>query len=84
MCFVLPVVYIALRAFALHMLYHVSAQSYADLIVQPRRFDLFHGFGCRPATYPTVATIFLVTIPPLLFTGATIVCAGMSSLVSQV
>ncbi|KIK94948.1 hypothetical protein PAXRUDRAFT_780740 [Paxillus rubicundulus Ve08.2h10] len=41
------------------------------LIVQPRRFDLFDGFGCRPATYPAVATIFLVWIPPFLLAVAT-------------
>ena len=49
-----------------------------DLFVQPRRFDLFYGFGCRPATYPTVATIFLVVVPPLVLTVATFVCAGTS------
>ncbi|KAF8439985.1 GPCR fungal pheromone mating factor [Boletus edulis BED1] len=48
------------------------------LVVQPRRFDLFYGFGCRPATFPTIATIFLVMIPPLLLTVATIVCAGIA------
>ncbi|KAH0834105.1 pheromone A receptor-domain-containing protein [Lanmaoa asiatica] len=48
------------------------------LVVQPRRFDLFYGFGCRPATYPTVVTIFLVMIPPLLLTVAAIVCAGIA------
>ncbi|KAI9571966.1 pheromone A receptor-domain-containing protein [Boletus coccyginus] len=48
------------------------------LIVQPRRFDLFYGFGCRPATYPAVATIFLVVVPPLVLTVATFVCAGIS------
>ncbi|KAF8553270.1 STE3-domain-containing protein [Imleria badia] len=48
------------------------------LVVQPRRFDLFYGFGCRPATYPTIATIFLVMIPPLLLTVATFVWAGIA------
>ena len=48
----------------------------ADLAVQPRRFDLFYGFGCRAAIYPSIATIFLVMVPPLLLTAATIVYAG--------
>ncbi|KAN0079864.1 Pheromone A receptor domain containing protein [Tylopilus felleus] len=48
------------------------------LVVQPRRFDLFYGFGCRPATYPTIATIFLVMIRPFLLTVATFVCAGIA------
>ncbi|KAI5993240.1 pheromone A receptor-domain-containing protein [Pisolithus albus] len=36
------------------------------LIVQPRRFDLYEGFGCRPATFPSVASIFLVWVPPMI------------------
>ncbi|KIJ05504.1 hypothetical protein PAXINDRAFT_93390 [Paxillus involutus ATCC 200175] len=45
------------------------------LIVQPLRFDIFDGFGCRPATYPAVATILLVWIPPFLLAFATILYA---------
>ena len=86
MCFGMPVVYILLRAFSLNLcVLLLKYTAYLlDLVVQPRRFNLFYGFGCRPATYPTVATIFLVMIPPLLLTVATIVYAGASHLVSQV
>lgn len=30
----------------------LSQKCILDLIVQPHRFDLFYGYGCRPATYP--------------------------------
>ncbi|KAF9221766.1 STE3-domain-containing protein [Gyrodon lividus] len=52
-----------------------TAYTALHLIFQPRRFDLFDGFGCRPATYPTVATIFLVWIPPFLLAFWTVLYA---------
>lgn len=36
------------------------------LLVQPRRFDLYEGFGCRPATYPSLPSIFVVWVPPII------------------
>ncbi|KAI6106636.1 GPCR fungal pheromone mating factor [Pisolithus croceorrhizus] len=36
------------------------------LLVQPRRFDLYEGFGCRPATFPSAPSIFLVWVPPMI------------------
>ncbi|KAH7911859.1 pheromone A receptor-domain-containing protein [Hygrophoropsis aurantiaca] len=48
------------------------------LIVQPRRFDIFEGFGCRPTTYPSIPTIFLMWIPPLVLSIAAIVYAGIA------
>ncbi|KIJ64363.1 hypothetical protein HYDPIDRAFT_112361 [Hydnomerulius pinastri MD-312] len=48
------------------------------LIVQPRRVDLYDGFGCRPATYPAVTAVFLVWIPPFILAFATIVYAAIA------
>ncbi|KAF9221758.1 fungal pheromone STE3G-protein-coupled receptor [Gyrodon lividus] len=36
-------------------------------VVQGHRFDIVEGFGCRPAIYESIASIFLMWIPPLLF-----------------
>ncbi|KAH7882761.1 pheromone A receptor-domain-containing protein [Phlebopus sp. FC_14] len=48
------------------------------LVVQPRRYDLYEGFGCRPATYPAIVAIFLVWIPPLVLAFGTIIFAGIA------
>jgi hypothetical protein len=49
-----------------------------DLIVQPRRFDVYENFGCRSAVYPSVATLFVVWIPPLALSLLTICFCGKS------
>ncbi|KAH8101253.1 pheromone A receptor-domain-containing protein [Cristinia sonorae] len=36
------------------------------LIVQPRRFDIVEGFGCRPAVLPSVPAILVLYFPNLL------------------
>ncbi|PBK68302.1 fungal pheromone STE3G-protein-coupled receptor [Armillaria solidipes] len=36
-------------------------------IVQGHRFDIIEHFGCRPAIYNSLASLFLIWIPPLLF-----------------
>ncbi|KAK0480433.1 GPCR fungal pheromone mating factor [Armillaria luteobubalina] len=36
-------------------------------IVQGHRFDLVEHFGCRPAIYNSLVSLFLIWIPPLLF-----------------
>ncbi|KAL4061748.1 pheromone A receptor-domain-containing protein [Scleroderma citrinum] len=59
--------------FGLPVLYTVI-----HLIVQPRRYDLFKGFGCRPATLPSILSIFLVWVPPLILAIATITYAGIA------
>ncbi|KAH7924992.1 fungal pheromone STE3G-protein-coupled receptor [Leucogyrophana mollusca] len=48
------------------------------LIVQPRRFDVYEGFGCRPTTYASIPTIFLMWIPPLFLSVAAVFCAGIA------
>ncbi|KAF9238460.1 pheromone A receptor-domain-containing protein [Melanogaster broomeanus] len=48
------------------------------LIVQPRRFDLFYGFGCRPATYPAVIAICLVWVPLFVLAFLTIWYAAIA------
>ncbi|KAL4070139.1 pheromone A receptor-domain-containing protein [Scleroderma yunnanense] len=59
--------------FGLPVLYTVI-----HLIVQPRRYDLFKGFGCRPATLPSILSIFLVWVPPLILAIVTITYAGIA------
>ncbi|KIJ08353.1 hypothetical protein PAXINDRAFT_88955 [Paxillus involutus ATCC 200175] len=36
-------------------------------VVQGHRFDIVEGFGCRPTIYESIASIFLMWIPPVLF-----------------
>ncbi|KAK0199270.1 GPCR fungal pheromone mating factor [Desarmillaria ectypa] len=36
-------------------------------IVQGHRFDIIEQFGCRPSIYNSLASLFLIWIPPLLF-----------------
>ncbi len=38
-----------------------------DYIVQGHRFDIIEQFGCRPSIYNSLASLFLIWIPPLLF-----------------
>lgn len=51
-----------------------------DLIVKPRRFDVYANFGCRPATYPSLVALFLVWAPPLVLSFATLIFCGKSIL----
>ncbi|KAG2040962.1 GPCR fungal pheromone mating factor [Suillus americanus] len=45
-------------------------------IVQGHRFDIIEGFGCRPTVYVSIASIFLIWVPPLVFSlGAGIFAA---------
>ncbi|KAG1901218.1 pheromone A receptor-domain-containing protein [Suillus fuscotomentosus] len=45
-------------------------------IVQGHRFDIVEGFGCRPTIYVSIASIFLIWVPPLVFSlGAGIFAA---------
>lgn len=47
-------------------------------IVQGHRFDIIEEYGCRPATYLSVAAIFIVWIPPILMALAALVFAGLA------
>ena len=74
MCFGLPTVYAALRACLLQIPSSLFIhEPLIDLIVQPRRFDVYANFGCRPATYPSLVALFLVWIPPLALSFATLI-----------
>ncbi|KAI0789238.1 pheromone A receptor-domain-containing protein [Abortiporus biennis] len=43
------------------------------LFVQPRRFDLISGVGCRPAIYPSVLSLVLLWVIPLLLSAVTLI-----------
>ncbi|KAJ7649292.1 Rcb2.42 [Mycena rosella] len=45
-------------------------------VVQGHRFDIVEDFGCRPATYVSVAAICLVWVPQLIVVVLTLVFAG--------
>ncbi|KAK0184871.1 GPCR fungal pheromone mating factor [Armillaria mellea] len=37
-------------------------------VVQGHRFDIVENFGCRPTIYISIASVFIIWIPPALFT----------------
>ncbi|KAJ7431628.1 putative fungal pheromone GPCR, STE3-type [Mycena galericulata] len=45
-------------------------------IVQGHRFDIVEDFGCRPATYISVAAICLIWVPQLVVVVLTLIFAG--------
>ncbi|TFK65314.1 fungal pheromone STE3G-protein-coupled receptor [Pluteus cervinus] len=47
-------------------------------VVQGHRFDIVEGFGCRPTTYYSIPSIFIVWIPPLLMSLAALIYAGLA------
>lgn len=77
MCFGLPIAYAALRACLSRISLAIFIdESLLDHIVQPRRFDVYVNFGCRPATYPSVVALLLVWIPPLALSFITLIFCG--------
>ncbi|KAJ7243441.1 putative fungal pheromone GPCR, STE3-type [Mycena rebaudengoi] len=63
--------------FDLAMCWGVPAISMAlHYIVQGHRFDIVQDFGCRPATYISVAAICLVWVPQLIAVLLTLLFAG--------
>ncbi|KAJ7794992.1 putative pheromone receptor [Mycena olivaceomarginata] len=57
----------ALMCFALPILYmHFG-----------HRFDIIQEYGCRPTTYFSVASIFLVFLPPIILSVASLIIGGM-------
>ena len=74
MCFCLPLIFMALRM----SFFCKRAWTYTsvDYVVQGHRYDIIEDFGCQPAIYVSVAALFLVYIPPLIFSLATLVYAG--------
>ncbi|KAJ6484205.1 pheromone receptor [Mycena sanguinolenta] len=47
-------------------------------VVQGHRFDLIEDYGCRPATYYSIAAIFIIWVPPLIMATASLILAGLA------
>ncbi|KAG8685694.1 hypothetical protein FRC08_012966 [Ceratobasidium sp. 394] len=47
-------------------------------IVQGHRFDILEDFGCNPATYVSVAALFIVYLPPIVLSLGTLIYAGIA------
>lgn len=47
-------------------------------VVQAQRFDIVEGFGCRANIYNSVPSIFLLWIPPLVFSLGACIVAGLA------
>ncbi|KAF7326986.1 STE3-domain-containing protein [Mycena sanguinolenta] len=47
-------------------------------IVQGHRFDIIEEYGCRPTTYFSIPSIFLMTVPPMLLSIASLVVGGLA------
>ncbi|OJA20277.1 mating type pheromone receptor 4 [Rhizopogon vesiculosus] len=79
MCFGLPMAYAALRRCLPRTPPAIFIDvSLIDLIVQPRRFDVYANFGCRPATYPSILALLLVWTPPLALSFVTLLFCGIT------
>ncbi|TEB19609.1 STE3-domain-containing protein [Coprinellus micaceus] len=48
------------------------------VIVQGHRYDIIEGYGCRPTTYYSIPSIFIVYIPPLLMALGCLVFSGLA------
>ncbi len=76
LCFVVPAVYMALRKWAYLWCSSLDDESLSDYVVQGHRFDIVENFGCRPTIYISIASIFIIWIPPALFTIAGGILSG--------
>ncbi|KAG6839253.1 Pheromone B beta 1 receptor [Blastosporella zonata] len=47
-------------------------------VVQGHRFDIIEQYGCRPTTYFSIPSIFIVWLPPLLASAASFVYSGLA------
>ncbi|KAJ6451996.1 pheromone receptor Rcb2 B43 [Mycena vitilis] len=47
-------------------------------VVQGHRFDIMEDYGCRPTVYFSIASIFLLTLPPILLSVASLVYGGIA------
>ncbi|KAJ8502460.1 hypothetical protein ONZ45_g11739 [Pleurotus djamor] len=47
-------------------------------IVQGHRFDIVQFFGCRPTTYVSLPALFIMWIPPLLFSFGALIFAALA------
>lgn len=50
---------------------------FPDYVVQGHRFDIIEEYGCRPTTYFSIPSLFLVWIPPMVLSLAALVFAGL-------
>lgn len=75
--FGLPVVVMLLRKWASFSSARVETDAlFVDIIVQPRRFDIFEEIGCQPVTFNTVAAYLLYFIWPILIGLCSFVYSG--------
>ncbi|CAK5270867.1 unnamed protein product [Mycena citricolor] len=47
-------------------------------VVQGHRLDVIESFGCRPPTYYSIPSIFLMNVPPFLLSAASLVYGGLA------
>ena len=47
-----------------------------DYVVQGHRFDIVEDFGCRATTYVSLASTFIIWVPPLAFSVGGSIFAG--------
>ncbi|KAJ7440953.1 pheromone receptor Rcb2 B43 [Mycena latifolia] len=47
-------------------------------IVQGHRFDIIEDYGCRPTVYFSIPSIFLIWLPPILFSIASLIVGGLA------
>jgi pheromone a factor receptor len=66
-CFGVPILIMSLRMFMPQDCDEVQSNIPADTVVQGHRFDIYEDFGCTPAIYVSIPSIFILDIPPLVF-----------------
>ncbi|KAF8145111.1 GPCR fungal pheromone mating factor, partial [Mycena galopus ATCC 62051] len=47
-------------------------------VVQGHRFDIIEDYGCRPSTYYSIPSIFIIWVPPLVMATASLILAGLA------
>ncbi|KAF8188778.1 GPCR fungal pheromone mating factor, partial [Mycena galopus ATCC 62051] len=47
-------------------------------VVRDHRFDIIEDYGCRPSTYFSIPAVFIIWVPQLVLTAATLVFAGLA------
>jgi len=79
MCLGLPVVFMAFRMSHQHIVLFRLTCSQLDYVVQGHRFDIVEDYGCRPTTYFSIPSIFIVWLPSILMAVGALIFAGPSS-----
>ena len=79
MCFLLPLVFMALRMFPASKVRYSSCKCIlVDYIVQGHRFDIFEDIGCQAAIYISIEAVFIIWIPQLLFFTFTFIFGALA------